>query len=202
MRFSVQSVSIGKLYFAIWSGSIHSPYNLADRFKIHLIVRFDTWNIRIHQADPISGGRAVKPAVQKAHNTWVISGMCDWRKLPRRVTSRPEIEIADQRLAFSYQNPSIEPPYKIVRKQLKMSIAQFPQTTDHLLCAFWTVGITARPPDIGSNSCILIFQVSNRTIRCILERSGGCWEDFFMNLPMQIISWVTRAILGCTAIFP
>jgi hypothetical protein len=33
----------------------------------------------------------------------------------------------DQRLAFSYQNPSIEPPYKITRKQLKVSTAQFPQ---------------------------------------------------------------------------
>ena len=49
--------------------------------------------------------------------------------------------------------------------------------TDHLLCAFWTVGFTARPPDIGSVWGILIFQVSNRTVRCILDRSGDCWED-------------------------
>ena len=34
--------------------------------KIHLIVRFDTWNIRIQLFDPISGGRAVMQAVQKA----------------------------------------------------------------------------------------------------------------------------------------
>ena len=50
--------------------------------------------------------------------------MCDWRKLPRRVTSRPEIEIADQRLAFSYQTPSIEPSYKTVPKQLKIKISR------------------------------------------------------------------------------
>ena len=46
--------------------------------------------------------------------------------------------------------------------------------TDHLLCAFWTAGFTAHPPDIGSASCCIL----NRTIRCILDRSGGCWEDF------------------------
>ena len=40
----------------------------------------------------------------------------------------------------------------------------------------WLHG-AARPPDIGSVRCILIFHVSNRTIRCILDRSGGCWED-------------------------
>ena len=42
-------------------------------------------------------------------------------------SSRPESRITDQRLAFSYQNPAIEPLYKIARKQLKVSIAQFPQ---------------------------------------------------------------------------
>ena len=73
--------------------------------------------------------------------------------------------------------------------------SQKAQGTDYLLCAFWTAGITARPPDIGSTSCILIFQISNRTIRCILDRSGGCCEDFFLNLP--IISRVTRTTLGC-----
>ena len=52
MRFSVKSVSTGKLYFAIWFGSIQSPYDLADRFKIHPIVRFDTWNIGVHHATP------------------------------------------------------------------------------------------------------------------------------------------------------
>ena len=74
MRFSVKSVSTGKLYFAVWSGSIQSPYNLADLSKIHPIVRFDTWNIPVHLTDPISGGRGVKPAVQKAHNKW--PGLC------------------------------------------------------------------------------------------------------------------------------
>ena len=50
--------------------------------------------------------------------------MCDWRKLPRRVTSRPEIEISDKRLAFSSQTSSIEPSYKTGPKQVKMSISQ------------------------------------------------------------------------------
>ena len=72
MRFSVKSVSTGKLYFAVWSGSIQSPYNLADLSKIHPIVRFWPWNIRLHLTDPISGGRAVKPAFQKR----IISDQC------------------------------------------------------------------------------------------------------------------------------
>ena len=50
--------------------------------------------------------------------------MCDWRKLPRRVTSRPEFEISDKRLAFSSQTSSIEPSYKTAPKQVKMSISQ------------------------------------------------------------------------------
>ena len=58
------------------------------------------------------------------------------------------------------------------------------QGTDHLLCAFWTAGFTPRPPDIGSVGCILIFQVSNRTIGCILKRSdrlyGNCMEPNHM----------------------
>jgi hypothetical protein len=79
MRFLVKSVNIGKLYFAIWSGSVQvqSPYNLAHRFKIyyiHPIVRFDTCNITLHLADQISGGCAVKPAVPKPHNKWSALG--------------------------------------------------------------------------------------------------------------------------------
>jgi hypothetical protein len=52
------------------------------------------------------------PAVQKADN---------------QPSSRPESRITDQRLAFSNQNPFIEFPYKIARKQPKVSIVQFPQ---------------------------------------------------------------------------
>jgi hypothetical protein len=51
------------------------------------------------------------------------------------------------------------------------------QGTDQLLCAFWTAGFTPRPPDIGSEWCILIFQVSNRTIGCILKRSARLYGD-------------------------
>ena len=51
-------------------------------------------------------------------------------------------------------------------------ISQKAWGTDHLLCAFWTAGFTTRPPDIGSGRCNLIFQVSNRTIVCILKLSA------------------------------
>ena len=51
------------------------------------------------------------------------------------------------------------------------------QGTDHLLCAFWTAGFTARPPDIGSARCNEIFQVSNRAIGCILNRSARLYGD-------------------------
>ena len=72
-----------------------------------------------------------------------------------------------------------------------LQFSKFPQTTDHLLCAFWTAGITARPPDIGSTTCsrILIFQVSNRTIRCILDKSGGCREDFVW-ICLSSVGWL------------
>ena len=56
--------------------------------------------------------------------------------------------------------------------------SQKAQGTDHLSCALWTAGLTARPPDIGSASCYTIFQAINRSSRCILDQSGGCWEDF------------------------
>jgi hypothetical protein len=47
------------------------------------------------------------------------------------------------------------------------------QGTDHFLCAYWTAGFTARPPDIGSASFYTIFQAINRSSRCILDQSGG-----------------------------
>ena len=54
----------------------------------------------------------------------MVSPLHFLRKLPRRVTSRPEIEISDKRLAFSSQTSSIEPSYKTAPKQVKMSISQ------------------------------------------------------------------------------
>jgi hypothetical protein len=54
----------------------------------------------------------------------VISRLRFSRKLPRRVKSWPEIEIADKRFAFSSQTLSIEPSYKTARKPLKMSISR------------------------------------------------------------------------------
>jgi hypothetical protein len=55
--------------------------------------------------------------------------------------------------------------------------SQKAQGAGQLLCAFWTAGFTPRPPDIGSVWCILIFQVSNRTIRCIPKRSARLYGD-------------------------
>ena len=55
--------------------------------------------------------------------------------------------------------------------------SQKAQGTDHLLCAFWTAGFTPRPPDIGSAWCTGIFQVSNRTIGCIFDRSARLYDD-------------------------
>jgi hypothetical protein len=47
----------------------------------------------------------------------------------------------------------------------------------HLLCDFWTAGFTPRPPDIGSARCTPLFQVSNRTIECISDRSARLYGD-------------------------
>jgi hypothetical protein len=41
--------------------------------------------------------------------------------------SRPEIEIADKRFAFSFQTPPMEPSYKTGPKQVKMSISPIAQ---------------------------------------------------------------------------
>ena len=54
----------------------------------------------------------------------MISPLHFLRKLPRRVTSRPEIEIVDQRSAFSSQTPSIEPSYKTGPKHVKIKISR------------------------------------------------------------------------------
>ena len=56
--------------------------------------------------------------------------MCDLRKSLRRVKSRPEIEIADKRFAFSSQTSPIdlEPSYKTGPKQVKMSISSIAQS--------------------------------------------------------------------------
>ena len=51
------------------------------------------------------------------------------------------------------------------------------QGTHHLLCAFWTAGFTARPPDIGSVRCNGIFEGQNQTIGCILDRSARLYGD-------------------------
>jgi hypothetical protein len=71
---------------------------------------------------------------------------------------------------------------------------------DHLLCAFWTAGFTARPPDIGSARCNGLFQVSHRTIGCILDRSarlyGDCMEPNHMaKYSLPILTDLTENLI-------
>ena len=54
----------------------------------------------------------------------IISGQSRALFEKMRTKSRPEIEIADKRLAFSIQTPSIEPSYKTAPNQVKLSISQ------------------------------------------------------------------------------
>jgi hypothetical protein len=83
--------------------------------------------------------------------------MCDWRKLPRRVTSRPEIEISGKRLAFSNQTSSIEPSYKTGPKQVKMSISPIAQGFLKIF-RVQNVALTVRRPKHPSLVwCITIF---------------------------------------------
>jgi hypothetical protein len=58
----------------------------------------------------------------------------------------------------------------------RSNFLNFHKTIDHWLCTHWTAAFTARPPRMGSTTCNTIFQVSNRAIRCILERSGSGLE--------------------------
>ena len=67
------------------------------------------------------------------------------------------------------------------------------QRTDHLLFAFWTAGFTARPPDIGSVWCTTIFQVSNRTIVCILKQSASLYGDCMVTVWSQFVWWLYGA---------
>ena len=77
------------------------------------------------------------------------------------------------------------------------------QGTNHLLCAFWTAGFTARPPDIGSTWCTPVFLVSNRTIGCILKRSatlyGDCMEpDHMAKYSLPVLTDSTKNIIQKT----
>ena len=73
----------------------------------------------------------------------------------------------------------------------------------HLLCAFWTAGFTARPPDIGSVRCTGIFQGQNRTIGCILDRSarlyGDCMEpDHTAKYSLPVLTDLTENLIQKT----
>jgi hypothetical protein len=88
--------------------------------------------------------------------------------------------------------------------------SQKAQGTDQLLYALWTAGFTLRPPDIGSVWCILIFQrvfqVSNRTIVCILKRSarlcGDCMEPNHMaKYSLPVLTDLTENLIGKKQLF-
>jgi hypothetical protein len=77
---------------------------------------------------------------------------------------------------------------------------------DHLLFAFLTAGFTARPLDIGSARCNVIFQVSNRTIACILKRSdrlyGDCMEpDHMAQYSSPMLTELTENLIQKKPIF-
>jgi hypothetical protein len=79
---------------------------------------------------------------------------------------------------------------------------------DHLLCAFWTAGFTARPPDIGSVCvwCNTIFQASNRTIRCILKRSarfyGDCMEpNHLVKYSLPVLTDLSKNLIKINQLF-
>ena len=76
----------------------------------------------------------------------------------------------------------------------------------HLLCAFWTAGFTACPPDIGSVRCNLIFQGQNRTIGCILDRSarlyGDCMEpDRMAKYSLLVLTDLTENLIQKNQLF-
>ena len=52
---------------------------------------------------------------------------------------------------------------------------------------FWTAGFTARPPGMGSGRCNTIFQVSNRTIVCILKQSASLYGDCMVTVWSQFV---------------
>ena len=65
---------------------------------------------------------------------------------------------------------------------------------------------TARPPHIGSGRCNLIFQVSNRTIRCILDRSarlyGDCMEpDHMAKYSLPLLTDLTENLIQKKQLF-
>jgi hypothetical protein len=120
--------------------------------------------------------------------------MCDWRKLPRRVTSRPEIEISDKRLAFSTQTSSIKPSYKTGPKQVKMSISPIAQGFLKIFRVQHVALTVRRPkhPSLAWCNAILLYKKISRLVprdpnsahhthvqlvaESLSERWGGGWQ--------------------------
>jgi hypothetical protein len=92
--------------------------------------------------------------------------MCDWRKLLRRVKSRPEIEIADKRLAFFIQTPSIEPSYKTGPKQVKMSISPIAQGFLKKNCVQHVALTVRRPkhPYLAWCNPVFLYEIFSRLV--------------------------------------
>ena len=133
----------------------------------------------------------------------MISPLRFLRKLPRRVKSRPETEIADQRLAFSSQTPSIEPSYKTTPKHVKMSISQKAQGFLKLFRVQHVALIVRRPKHPCFAWCTLILLYEN--FSKLLPRDSnngwthqgqhvGCWSSVFEAL-LKRCSTVSEAFL-------
>ena len=120
--------------------------------------------------------------------------MCDWRKLPRRVTSRPEIEISDKRWAFSSQTSSIEPSYKTCPKQVKMSISPIAQGFLKIF-RVQHVALTARRPKhpclVWCNA-IFLYETFSRLIprdpNLAHHRHAACGMVCHTHIPQHAVS--------------
>ena len=88
---------------------------------------------------------------------------------------------------FDWEMPIFCPRSQFLVGSSPRQFFQKAQGTDRLLCAFWTAGFTARPPDIGSVWCTGIFQVSNRTIVCILKQSASLYGDCMVTVWSQFV---------------
>ena len=116
--------------------------------------------------------------------------MCDWRKLLRPVKSRPEIEIADKRLAFSIQIPSIEPSFKTGPQQVKISISPIAQGFLKNFRVQHVVALTVRGPKHPCLAwCNLIFLYENfsRLVPRVpnLAHHRRWWEVLEIQLPVR-----------------
>ena len=124
----------------------------------------------------------------------MVSPLHFLRKLRRRVTSRPEIEIVDKRLAFSIQTSSIEPSYKTAPKQVKMSISQKVQGFLKIF-RVQHVALSARRP---KHPClvwctqIFLYETFSRLIPRDSNLGHHTWHHTGVHMGVQLCTQRTR----------